>query len=85
MKTSPLPDDLGGIDNRGSHFYVAKFWAEALASQQDDAELSQRFTPIAKDLKEKKVKLSKNFLQSKVVKEMLEGIICQIQRKRVRP
>jgi isocitrate dehydrogenase len=53
---------LGGIDNRGSHFYVAKFWAEALASQQDDAELSQRFTPIAKDLKEK---------ESQIVEELL--------------
>ena len=53
---------LGGIDNRGSHFYVAKFWAEALASQQDDADLSQRFTPIAKELQEK---------ENQIVEELL--------------
>ena len=53
---------LGGIDNRGSHFYVAKFWAQALASQQDDAELSQLFTPIAKDLEEK---------ENQIVEELL--------------
>jgi isocitrate dehydrogenase len=39
---------VGGIDNRGSHFYLAKFWAEALAKQTDDAALAARFAPIAK-------------------------------------
>lgn len=40
------------IDNRGSHFYVAMYWAEALAKQDDDQELKATFTPIAKALKE---------------------------------
>ena len=53
---------LGGIDNRGSHFYVAKFWAEALASQQDDAELSQSFTPIAKELEAKEDQIVEELL-----------------------
>ncbi|MEC7405561.1 MAG: NADP-dependent isocitrate dehydrogenase, partial [Bacteroidota bacterium] len=53
---------LGGIDNRGSHFYVAKFWAEALASQQDDADLRQRFTPIAKELQEKEHQIVEELL-----------------------
>ena len=53
---------LGGIDNRGSHFYVAKFWAEALASQQDDAELSQLFRPIAKELEAKEDQIIKELL-----------------------
>ena len=39
---------LGGIDNRGSHFYLAAYWAEALANQDDDADLKAEFTPIAK-------------------------------------
>jgi len=40
----------GELDNRGSHFYLAMYWAEALAAQQDDAELSARFTPLAETL-----------------------------------
>ena len=38
---------VGGIDNRGSHFFLAAYWAEALANQDDDAELKAEFTPIA--------------------------------------
>ncbi len=41
---------LGGIDNRGSHFYIALYWAEALAAQDDDAELKAHFAPIAEQL-----------------------------------
>ncbi len=38
---------LGGIDNRGSHFYLTMYWAEALASQDDDADLKEIFAPVA--------------------------------------
>ncbi|MEQ9162050.1 MAG: NADP-dependent isocitrate dehydrogenase, partial [Ilumatobacter fluminis] len=38
---------LGSIDNRGSHAYLAKYWAEALAAQTDDAELAAAFAPVA--------------------------------------
>jgi len=38
---------LGGIDNRGSHFYLALYWARALAAQTDDAGLAAAFTPLA--------------------------------------
>ncbi|MGA6179691.1 NADP-dependent isocitrate dehydrogenase [Stenotrophomonas sp. NPDC077421] len=41
---------LGGIDNRGSHFYIALYWAQALAAQNDDATLKARFAPLAKAL-----------------------------------
>jgi isocitrate dehydrogenase len=41
---------LGGIDNRGSHFFLAQYWAEALAAQDDNAELKAVFTPVAKAL-----------------------------------
>ena len=43
---------LGGIDNRGSHFYLALYWAEALAAQDDDADLKAEFAPIAQSLLE---------------------------------
>ena len=38
------------LDNRGSHFYVAKYWAEALAAQDDDADLKARFSTVAETL-----------------------------------
>jgi len=38
---------LGQIDNRGSHFYLALYWAEALAAQTDDAALAAKFAPLA--------------------------------------
>jgi isocitrate dehydrogenase len=41
---------VGEIDNRGSHFYLAMYWAEALAAQNDDAELKARFAVVAKTL-----------------------------------
>lgn len=40
----------GEIDNRGSHFYLAMYWAEALANQNDDAELKARFAKLAEAL-----------------------------------
>jgi len=41
---------VGEIDNRGSHFYLASYWAEALAAQSDDAELAATFQPVAEAL-----------------------------------
>ncbi|WP_338675516.1 NADP-dependent isocitrate dehydrogenase [Streptomyces sp. SCSIO 30461] len=43
---------LGGIDNRGSHFYLAMYWAQELAKQTDDAELAKAFAPLAQTLSE---------------------------------
>ncbi|MFB7474529.1 NADP-dependent isocitrate dehydrogenase [Kitasatospora sp. NPDC056184] len=43
---------LGGIDNRGSHFYLALYWAQELAGQSDDAALAQAFEGLAKTLSE---------------------------------
>src|SRR3954447_9752638 len=43
---------VGEIDKRGSHFYLAMYWAEALAAQDDDADLKARFTAVAKELAE---------------------------------
>ncbi|WP_431966582.1 NADP-dependent isocitrate dehydrogenase [Actinacidiphila sp. bgisy160] len=44
---------LGGIDNRGSHFYLAMYWAQELARQTDDAELAKAFGPLAQTLTDK--------------------------------
>jgi len=41
---------LGTIDNRGSHFYLAMYWAQQLAAQDDDAALKAEFTPMAEAL-----------------------------------
>ncbi|MDH6223248.1 NADP-dependent isocitrate dehydrogenase [Streptomyces sp. MJP52] len=41
---------VGGIDNRGSHFYLSLYWAQELAAQKDDAELAAAFAPLAEKL-----------------------------------
>ena len=43
---------VGGIDNRGSHYYLALYWAQALAAQTDDAKLQKHFSKIAEQLAE---------------------------------
>jgi isocitrate dehydrogenase len=47
-----LPRKVGSIDNRGSHFYLALYWAQELARQSDDADLAAVFEPLAKTLSE---------------------------------
>jgi len=53
---SPSPK-TGQLDNRGSQFYLAKFWAERLAGQTEDAELAAKFAPLAKALAENEQKI----------------------------
>ncbi|MDR1351027.1 MAG: NADP-dependent isocitrate dehydrogenase [Zoogloeaceae bacterium] len=48
-RKSPSPK-TGELDNRGSQFYLARFWAEALATQKEDAELAAHFAPLAQTL-----------------------------------
>ncbi|KJS05784.1 MAG: isocitrate dehydrogenase [Gammaproteobacteria bacterium BRH_c0] len=59
----------GELDNRGSHFYLALYWAEALAAQDGDAELKARFTPVARELaaNEDKIVAELNGVQGKAV------------------
>ena len=59
----------GELDNRGSHFYLAMYWAEALAAQSDDTEIQQQFTAIAKQLSdnESTIILELNSVQGKPV------------------
>ena len=53
---------VGGIDNRGSHFYLAMYWAEALANQTEDAELAATFAPIAKSMQENEAKINEELI-----------------------
>ena len=53
---------LGGIDNRGSHFYLAMYWAQELAQQNDDAELKATFAPLAKALASNEDKIVKELI-----------------------
>ena len=48
---------VGGLDNRGSHFYLAMYWAQALAAQDDDAALKAKFAPVAKALSDNESKI----------------------------
>ena len=43
---------VGELDNRGSHYYLAMYWARALANQNKDLDLKANFSPIAKSLEE---------------------------------
>ncbi|MDQ2696140.1 MAG: NADP-dependent isocitrate dehydrogenase [Pseudomonadota bacterium] len=55
-KKAPSPR-TGELDNRGSHFYLALYWAQALAEQNDDPELKEQFAPLAKALAENEEKI----------------------------
>ena len=49
---------VGEIDNRGSHFYLALYWAQALAAQTKDKEVQARFAPLAKALTDNEAKIN---------------------------
>ena len=53
---------VGGIDNRGSHFYLALYWAQELAKQTDDADLAERFGSLAEELTDNEQKITDELL-----------------------
>ncbi len=55
---------LGSIDNRGSHFYLAKYWAEALAKQDKDQELKDKFTQVSNELDKNEDKINEELIGS---------------------
>jgi isocitrate dehydrogenase len=58
LKNNKSPSrKVGELDNRGSHFYLTLYWAQALASQDDDAELKSLFVPLAEYLANNEVKI----------------------------
>ena len=53
---------VGQIDNRGSHFYLAMYWAEALAAQTKDKDLAANFAKVAKQLQENEAKINEELI-----------------------
>lgn len=64
---------VGQIDNRGSHFYLALYWAQALAAQDKDAELKAKFSPIAAALTENVAKIDAELIASQGKSQELGG------------
>ena len=64
---------VGEIDNRGSHFWLAKFWVDALAAQDDDAEMKEYFTPLAEKLGEVAEQVDKDLIDNQGTEVDLGG------------
>ncbi|HLW14009.1 MAG TPA: NADP-dependent isocitrate dehydrogenase, partial [Flavobacteriaceae bacterium] len=61
------------LDNRGSHFYLAMYWAEALAAQTKDADLQKTFAPIAKEMANKEEAIVKELNDAQGSKVDIDG------------
>ena len=64
---------IGQLDNRGSHFYIALYWAQALASQNKNAELKTYFTPIAVELTANEAKIDAELIEAQGKKQEIGG------------
>ena len=64
---------LGGIDNRGSHFYIALYWSELLSSQNEDSELADYFTEIYDYLKSNEVAINNELLNAQSKEQVING------------
>ncbi|MGR5235370.1 NADP-dependent isocitrate dehydrogenase [Vibrio alfacsensis] len=64
---------VGELDNRGSHYYLASYWAKALAEQSVDAELAAEFTPVANTLAEQEEAIVSELNSAQGVKGELGG------------
>ena len=54
---------VGEIDNRGSHFYLAMYWAQELAAQSEESELAEHFAPIAEKFSEAADKIDAELME----------------------
>lgn len=64
---------VGGIDNRGSHFYLAMYWAQQVASQTKDADLAAKFAGLAKALTENEAKINEELIGAQGKPEEIGG------------
>lgn len=78
---------VGELDTRGSHFYLAMYWAQALAAQNDDAELKALFTPVAEQLSSNEQKIVDELNAAQGVKTDIGGyyypnkaLVAQVMR-----
>ena len=79
---------LGTIDNRGSHFYLAMYWAEALANQTKDAELQAKFTPLFETLKANEAKINEELIAAQGKPQNIGGYYhpnTELASKAMRP
>lgn len=53
---------LGGIDNRGSHFYLAMYWAEALSQQTQNHDLAEKFKPVAEAMRAREAQINEELI-----------------------
>ena len=72
---------VGGIDNRGSHFYLAMYWAEALASQTADADIAATFAPVAKAMLENEAKINEELIAAQGSAQEIGGYYQPISDK----
>jgi isocitrate dehydrogenase len=64
---------VGQIDNRGSHFYLALYWAQALAEQNNDAELKAIFTPISNELTSNEALINQELIDAQGKPQNIDG------------
>lgn len=64
---------VGGIDNRGSHFYLAMYWAEALANQTQDSDLAAKFAPVANAMLENETKINEELIGAQGTAQNIDG------------
>jgi isocitrate dehydrogenase len=64
---------IGQLDNRGSHFYIALYWAQALAAQDKNAELKTYFTPIAAELTANEARIDAELIEAQGKKQEIGG------------
>lgn len=79
---------LGKIDNRGSHFYLAMYWAQELAVQNEDAELKEKFAKVAEKLAANEVKINEELIAAQGKPEDIGGYympVDELAEKAMRP
>lgn len=69
------------IDNRGSHFYLAMYWAQALAAQDKDSQLKEKFTGVAEQLSANEAKIMDELNQAQGVKQDIGGYFHPDEKK----
>jgi isocitrate dehydrogenase len=89
LETNKSPSrKVNEIDNRGSHFYLAMYWAEALAEQNEDAELKSQFAKIAEQLEENEEKIMEELISVQGKPMDIDGYYrpnCVLADKAMRP
>jgi isocitrate dehydrogenase len=72
---------VGQIDNRGSHFYLAMYWADALANQNADADIAATFAPVAAAMQENEAKINQELIAAQGSPQNVGGYYYPNQEK----